>query len=84
MANFTRRSVLRGSLGLAAAGTLARPYIANAAARRLRCGGTGAWIDPLGLCAAVSTKPGRQLRGTWSGLIPLLREQARLNVVGCH
>src|SRR6266481_6217326 len=31
MANFTRRSVLRGSLGLAAAGTLARPYIANAA-----------------------------------------------------
>src|ERR1700746_3114741 len=32
MANFTRRSVLRGSLGLAASGTLARPYIANAAA----------------------------------------------------
>jgi len=32
MANFTRRSVLRGSLGLAAAGTVARPYIANAAA----------------------------------------------------
>ena len=32
MANFTRRSVLRGSLGLAAAGTLAHPYIANAAA----------------------------------------------------
>src|SRR5215472_5781396 len=32
MANLTRRSVLRGSLGLAAAGTLARPYIANAAA----------------------------------------------------
>src|SRR6267143_6285094 len=32
MANFTRRSVLRSSVGLAAAGTLARPYIANAAA----------------------------------------------------
>src|SRR5467141_1833892 len=32
MANFTRRSVLRGSLGLAAVGTLARPYVANAAA----------------------------------------------------
>jgi multiple sugar transport system substrate-binding protein len=32
MTNFTRRSVLRGSLGLAAAGALARPYIANAAA----------------------------------------------------
>jgi multiple sugar transport system substrate-binding protein len=32
MANYTRRSVLRGSLGLAAAGTLARPYLANAAA----------------------------------------------------
>ena len=32
MATLTRRSVLRASLGLAAAGTLARPYIANAAA----------------------------------------------------
>src|SRR5260370_17746780 len=32
MADFTRRSVLRGSLGLAAAGTLAGPHIANAAA----------------------------------------------------
>jgi multiple sugar transport system substrate-binding protein len=29
----SRRSVLRGSLGLAAAGTLARPHIANAAAK---------------------------------------------------
>ncbi|MBV8088412.1 MAG: carbohydrate ABC transporter substrate-binding protein [Alphaproteobacteria bacterium] len=32
MANLTRRSVLRSSLALAAAGRLARPYIANAAA----------------------------------------------------
>jgi multiple sugar transport system substrate-binding protein len=32
MAIMTRRSVLRSSLGLAAAGTLARPYLANAAA----------------------------------------------------
>jgi multiple sugar transport system substrate-binding protein len=32
MGVLTRRSLLRGSLGLAAAGTLARPYIANAAA----------------------------------------------------
>jgi multiple sugar transport system substrate-binding protein len=32
MANWTRRSVLRSSLGLAAAGAIARPYIANAAA----------------------------------------------------
>ena len=32
MGNLTRRSVLRGSLGLAAAGTLARPYVASAAA----------------------------------------------------
>src|SRR5437763_9975636 len=32
MGTQTRRSVLRGSLGLAAAGALARPYIANAAA----------------------------------------------------
>ena len=32
MGNLSRRSVLRNSLGLAAAGTLARPYIANAAA----------------------------------------------------
>jgi multiple sugar transport system substrate-binding protein len=32
MTNLTRRSVLRSSLAVAAAGTLARPYIANAAA----------------------------------------------------
>jgi multiple sugar transport system substrate-binding protein len=32
MAVLTRRSVLRGSVGLAAAGALARPHIANAAA----------------------------------------------------
>ena len=32
MNSLTRRSVLRGSIGLAAAGSLARPYIANAAA----------------------------------------------------
>jgi multiple sugar transport system substrate-binding protein len=32
MATVTRRSVLRGSLALGAAGTLARPYVANAAA----------------------------------------------------
>ena len=32
MTYLTRRSVLRSSLGLAAVGTLARPYIANAAA----------------------------------------------------
>ena len=33
MANLTRRSVLRSSLGLAAAGVLTRPYIANAQAK---------------------------------------------------
>jgi multiple sugar transport system substrate-binding protein len=32
MANLTRRSLLHSSLGLVAAGTLARPYVANAAA----------------------------------------------------
>jgi multiple sugar transport system substrate-binding protein len=32
MTNLTRRSLLRNSLGFAAAGTLASPYIANAAA----------------------------------------------------
>jgi multiple sugar transport system substrate-binding protein len=32
MGNLTRRSLLRGSLGMAAVGTLARPYVANAAA----------------------------------------------------
>src|SRR5258705_10791357 len=32
MVDFTRRSVIRGSLALGAAGTLARPYLANAAA----------------------------------------------------
>ena len=33
VSNLTRRSVLRGSLGLVAGGTLARPYVANAAAK---------------------------------------------------
>ncbi len=33
MTLFTRRSVLRSSLAVAAAGTLARPFIANAAAK---------------------------------------------------
>jgi hypothetical protein len=32
MEKLSRRSVLRGSAGLVAAGALARPYIANAAA----------------------------------------------------
>src|SRR5215472_7564834 len=32
MDSLTRRSVLRGSLGLAAAGSLGRPHVANAAA----------------------------------------------------
>src|SRR5262245_30028846 len=32
MSKLSRRSMLRGSVGLAAAGTLARPFIANAAA----------------------------------------------------
>ena len=32
MSNLTRRSVISGSLALAAAGAVARPYIANAAA----------------------------------------------------
>jgi hypothetical protein len=32
MTTLSRRSVLRTSLGAAAAGTLARPYLANAAA----------------------------------------------------
>ena len=33
MAKFTRRSLLRNSFGLVAAGTLSRPYIAKAAAK---------------------------------------------------
>jgi hypothetical protein len=33
MISMSRRSVIRGSLGLAATGTLARPYIANAQAK---------------------------------------------------
>src|SRR5580704_9889706 len=33
MSKLSRRSVLRGSLGLAAAGTLGRPFIANATAK---------------------------------------------------
>ena len=35
MAPFTRRSLLQGSAGLTAAGTLARPYIANAQAKTM-------------------------------------------------
>ena len=31
MRRLSRRTVIRGSLGLAAAGTVARPFIANAA-----------------------------------------------------
>jgi ABC-type glycerol-3-phosphate transport system substrate-binding protein len=33
MANLTRRSLLRNSFGLVTAGTLSRPYIANAASK---------------------------------------------------
>src|ERR1043165_5217508 len=33
MGKYSRRSVLRGSVGLAAAATLGKPYIANAAAK---------------------------------------------------
>ena len=33
MSKLSRRSVLRGSVGLAAIGTIARPFIANAAAK---------------------------------------------------
>ena len=39
MNKLSRRSVFRGSLGLAAAGTLARPYIANARPGPRPCGG---------------------------------------------
>ena len=35
MSNLCRRSVLRGSIALGAAGTLSRPYIANAAAKTI-------------------------------------------------
>ncbi|HXA26343.1 MAG TPA: extracellular solute-binding protein, partial [Acetobacteraceae bacterium] len=37
MVNMSRRSVLAGSVGLAAAGALARPYIANAQAKTAVC-----------------------------------------------
>jgi multiple sugar transport system substrate-binding protein len=40
MANMGRRSVIKGSLGLAAAGTLSMPYIANAQAKTAVC-----WIN---------------------------------------
>src|SRR6266852_33457 len=36
MSKLSRRSVLRGSLGVATAATLARPFIANAAATTVR------------------------------------------------
>ena len=37
MVNMSRRSIIRGTIGLAAAGTLARPYIANAQAKTAVC-----------------------------------------------
>jgi branched-chain amino acid transport system substrate-binding protein len=44
MLRFDRRSVLRGSVGLAAAGTLARPFLANAAAKQYGPGVTDSEI----------------------------------------
>src|ERR1700744_3193488 len=40
LVNLSRRSVIGGTIGLAAAGTLARPYIANAQAKTAVC-----WIN---------------------------------------
>ena len=40
LVNLSRRSVMRGTVGLAAAGGLARPYIANAQAKTAVC-----WIN---------------------------------------
>jgi len=37
LVNMSRRSIIRGTIGLAAAGTLARPYIANAQAKTAVC-----------------------------------------------
>ena len=44
MGNLSRRSVLRSSLGLAAAGTMARPFIANAAATTAEVGWTQGFV----------------------------------------
>jgi hypothetical protein len=47
MTTLSRRSVLRSSLGLVAAGTLARPYVANAAATAA----TVWWVQAKSRCA---------------------------------
>src|SRR5215475_12816458 len=56
MLRFDRRSVLRGSAGLAAAGTLGRPFLASAAAQQygpgvtdgeIKIGNTGPYSGPL-------------------------------------
>src|SRR3984885_6966525 len=44
MAHITRRAVLRSSLAVAAAGTLARPFIANAAAKTATVWGTQGFV----------------------------------------
>lgn len=46
MNRLTRRSVLRGSLGLVAAGTLARPYLANAAAKTMELWWEQGYVQP--------------------------------------
>src|SRR6202021_374963 len=48
MTLITRRSVLRSSLAVAAAGTLARPFIANAAAKTARAGWTQGFVPEEG------------------------------------
>ena len=50
MRKVSRRSVLRGSVGLAAAGTLARPFIADAAVTTATVWWTQGFIDGGGRC----------------------------------
>ena len=46
MSNMTRRSLLRASLGLAAAGAIARPYVANAQAKTATVWWTQGFAQP--------------------------------------
>ena len=74
MVNMSRRSVLAGSLGLAAAGALARPYIANAQAKTAVC-----WLNQ-GFIPQEDAAMQEGRRGLHEGE----RQQARLQHHAVH
>ncbi len=74
MPKMSRRSVLGGGLGLAAAGTLARPYIANAQAKTAVC-----WLNQ-----GFIPQEDAAMRQVCRGLHEGQRQQARLQHHAVH